>query len=114
MKRLSDVVASLVEQALADVEMPAGDRARLEWEVIPFMSPDASVRWLVGVGLPVGVTGDYVMPFALLSDPHGRDEVARLARALYEAAARQAADAMVQATSLSGGNGKSPGGLVLP
>jgi hypothetical protein len=54
------------------------------------------------------------MPFALLSDPHGRDEVARTVRTLYDAAAGQAADAAGKARVASNGHRESPGGLVLP
>jgi hypothetical protein len=113
-KRLSDIVALHVEQAIRDLEVLALERDLIEWEVIPFVAPDGSVGWLVGIGLPVSVTGDNVMPFALLSDPHGRDEISRIVRAMHAAAAAQAAELAEKSRKAANGHREQPGGLIVP
>lgn len=113
-KRLSEIVAARVEQAISGLEVIASDKDDVEWEVIPFVALDSTVRWLVGIGLPVPVSGDTVMLFTLLSDPHDKDEVTRIVRAMYAAAVSEAAEATARATSASGGHGRTPGGLLLP
>lgn len=115
MRRLSDIVAGAVTGAISALEIPQADREAVEWEVTPAISPlEGSIGWFVGVGLPVPVTGDSVMPFAPVSDPHDAAEIGRLVRALYQAAAAQAAEATERATRTANGHRKSPGGLIVP
>jgi hypothetical protein len=114
MKRLSSAIAEAVRQAIDETMMLAADRDVLEWEVIPVVGMDRSVRWLVGIGLPVPATEDSMMPFAPLSDPHSQDEIKQLVRALYEAAVNQVAEAAAKISSSSNGHRESPGGLILP
>lgn len=108
------MAAALVEQAISGLDALGTDKDSVEWEVMPFVAPDSSVRWLVGIGLPVPVTGDTEMPFAVLDDPHDREGVARVVRALYAKAAGDAALKASRARAGSNGHNESPGGLVLP
>lgn len=114
MQRLSDIVAVHVEQAIRDLEILAVEKDVIEWEVIPFIAPDGSVGWLIGIGLPVSVTGDNVMPFALLSDPHSRDDISRVVQVMHAAAAAQAAELAEKSRKAANGHRDSPGGLIVP
>lgn len=114
MKRLSDIIAGSVREAVGALEVLATDKDAIEWEVIPFLGADSSVNWLIGIGLPVPASGDSVMPFALLSDPHDPGEVSRVVRTLHEAAAGQVLDATARARRSANGHRESPGGLLLP
>jgi len=114
-RRLSEVVAESVKKAIAELDILAVDRDAVEWEVIAHIADDSSVRWLVGIGLPVPGFGDTIMPFTPLSDPHSQDDVTRTVRALYRAVAQQ-----VLSVSVPGGTAKaadelrtSPGGLII-
>jgi hypothetical protein len=118
MKRLSDIVEGHIKAAIEGLDILAVDRDQIEWEACPFVSMDSSVGWLVGIGLPVRVTGDSVMPFAPI-DPHSPDAIAHTVRVLYAKAVADVAEQTKSATSAANGHGKpgeglSPGGLIIP
>lgn len=116
MKRLADIVAMYVQEAIAGLPILEVERDKAEWEVIPFVNvlDGGTVGWLVGIGLPVPETGDSIMPFASVGDPHSRDEVTRVVTALYQAAASQVLDVSGHVRARANGHGKSPGGLIVP
>jgi hypothetical protein len=107
-------VAQAVKQAINDLSILAADRDAIEWEVIPFVGADSSVCWLVGIGLPVPVVGDTIMPFARLSDPHSRGDVARTVEALYRAVSVQVLSVAGDVTKAAEELRTSPGGLAIP
>jgi hypothetical protein len=113
-RRTSDIVAQMVKQAIGDLDILAVDRDAVEWEVIPFVNPGASVCWLLGIGLPVPAVGDTIMPFVRLSDPHSREEVARTVQALYRTVAMQVLSVSGDATKAAEELRTSPGGLIVP
>lgn len=111
MRRLSDIVAESVIMAIAALEIPEADRKVIEWEAAPAISStDGSIGWFLGIGLPVPVTGDSVMPFTPVGDPHDAEEISRKVRALYQLAAGQAA----HATELAVNGVRQSGGLIVP
>jgi hypothetical protein len=116
MKRLADIVAGYVQEAVAGLPILDAEREQVEWEVIPFvnMLDGGTVGWVVGIGLPVRETGDSIMPFAPVSDPHSRGEVARIVGALHQAAASQVLKISGEVRATANGHGKSPGGLIVP
>lgn len=114
MRRLSDEVARLVESALRDTEMPAVDRDDVEWEVVAAVGGRGEIIWLAGVGLPVKLTGNRIMPFGVLSGPDDPGDVARTVKALYGAASGQVAEETARVTAASNGHGKPPGRMIVP
>jgi hypothetical protein len=116
MKRLADIVAMYVQEAVAGLPVLEAEREVIEWEVLPFvnMLDGGTVSWVVGIGLPVPETGDSIMPFAPVGDPHSKDEVARVVGALHQAAAKQVSAISGKVRATANGHGKSPGGLIVP
>lgn len=114
MKRLSDGITDRVKKAIRELEILEVERQAIEWEVMPFVTEDSSVGWLIGIGLPVPATGDTIMPFTPLNDVHSQAEISRIVRALYEGTAIQVDQETGKITAASNGHGESPGGLIIP
>jgi hypothetical protein len=118
MKRLADIAAGHVQAAIEGLDLLAVDREKIEWEVFPFVGMDGSAHWLVGVGLPVPLTDDSIMPFSMI-DPHDPPGIARVVRGLYEKVIEEVAEEARKVTSAANGHGKAgggttPGGLIVP
>lgn len=114
MRRLSDLIGECVMKAIEGLETLQAAKDTLEWEVASFLGTDGCVHWLVGVGVPVSVTGDTEMPFTVLNDPHDQAEVTRLVEALYAKASGDAAAKTAMAAALASGHGKASRGPILP
>ena len=112
MKRVSEVAGALVVKAIEGLEILAVEREKIEWEVTPFVA-DGEVRWLVGIGLPIPLTNDTEMPFAMIGDPHDGENIARVVWALYVKASQDVDEAAKRIKAASNGHQKSPGGLIV-
>jgi hypothetical protein len=108
-RRLSDIVAGYVEQAIRGLpDGPGADTALLEWEVLPGSDEQGGIRWLIGIGMPAEGTDDYVMPFAPVADPHDGVLIARVVEALH-AVARTG----ILTSPVPDGTKRTAGGLIV-
>jgi hypothetical protein len=114
MKRVSEIASALVVKAIEGLEVLAVEREKIEWEVSLFVGIDGNARWIVGIGLPVPLTGDTEMPFGMISDPHDGNEIARVVAALYAKALQDVSEAAKRVAAASNGHQKSSGGLIVP
>lgn len=122
--RLTDLVVRHIEAAIEDLNIPQAVKDQLEYEVVNFLTtsqpglitggpPQFTVGWLVGLGLPTK-SGDWVMPFLPLEDPHDQHEIGRLVVTLLGIVQSEVAQADLQINSALNGSRITPGGLHIP
>jgi hypothetical protein len=104
-KRLSEVFAARVAAAVDGLEILQAEKDQMEFEIVPAFQGQ-KFSFMVAISMPVGYgTDDYVMPMALCSEPHPRDDqlqmfVRKLADQALEWRDQQAATAKA---ALNGG-----------
>lgn len=121
MERISDRIAAMVKQAIADLEILEEARREITWEVMPALIPvpaanGLSLGFMVAVCVPVrNLAGDHVLHMAPLEDPGApQEEVSRLVRSLHASAQEEADKTRMKEASLGNGNKRSDGGLIMP
>lgn len=124
MKRLTEIVLGHIEDAIEGLEIPQAVKDQLEFDVINFLTtsqpgliaggpPQLSVGWMIGLGLPTK-SGDWVMPFLPLEDPHDQHEIGRLVVTLLGTVQSEVAQADLQVTAALNGGRITSGGLHIP
>ena len=120
--RLTDLVVRHIEAVIEELDIPQAVKDQVEYEVINFLTPTQSglagppslaVAWMAGVGLPTQ-SGDHLMPFAPLEDPHDQAEIRRLVQGLFAQAQHEVAEADLELRKSLNGHRTSPGGLAIP
>jgi hypothetical protein len=117
--RLSDRIAKTIDATVEDMDIPEVVKDQLEYEVVPFMAPDMQQRgsvnlhYMLGLGLPAS-TGDSVMLFHPIEDPHDEDEIGRLVRLVFADVQQQVSEIELGKAAGLNGHKKSAGGLLLP